>query len=36
MGMTAAELENRMSGGEFAEHMAEMRITYQEQKEAHS
>ena len=34
--MTAAELETRMSGGEFAEHMAEMRITYQEHKDAAS
>ncbi len=28
--MTAAELENRMTGGELAEHLAEMALTARE------
>lgn len=30
--MTAAELGTRMSGGELAEHVAEMRLTFQERE----
>jgi len=32
MGMTAAELERRMSGGELVEHIAEMRLTADERR----
>ncbi len=34
MGMTATELESRMSGGELAEHIAEMTLTVREQQAA--
>lgn len=34
MGMTATELEHRMSGKELVEHVAEMHLTANEQADA--